>query len=127
MKVTLRLPQGTKARYIGLIAEYTTVNGNDHTNRHLHLIFNELTGRILTAEDILAEPYLTQYRQAAQGMPLQFHIDKRGLNYGYEMNGQYHNQLVAYQDGDPVFTDSFKKLINLKRLQTQAIANNSSQ
>ena len=121
MIVTLRLPQGTKARYMGLIAENMTVNGNNQTDRHLHLIFNEQTGRILTAEDILAEPYLTQYKQMAQGMPLQFHTDKSGLNYGYEINGQYHNQLVPYQDGDSVFTESFKKLINLKRRQTQAI------
>ena len=125
--ITLRLPQGTKGKYMSLSAEYTIVNANKKTNKYLHLIFNEQTTTILSAEDILKEPYLTQYKQKAQGASLQFYTDKSGLNCGYEKDGQYHNQLVPYTEGDSVFTDYFKTLINMKRQQVKSVTYESAQ
>ncbi len=127
INITLRLPQGTKGKYMSLLAEYTIVNASKQTNKYLHLIFNEQTATILTAEDILKEPYLTQYRQEAQGAPLQFYTDKSGLNYGYEKDGQYQNRLVPFTEGDSVFTDYFKTLINMKRQQVKSSVYESAQ
>ena len=127
INILMRLTQGTKGKYMSLSAEYTTVNASKQTNKYLHLIFNELTTTILTAEDILAEPYLTQYRQEAQGTPLQFYTDKSGLNYGSEKDGLYHNRLIPYTEGDSVFTDYFKTLINMKRQQVKSVVYESAQ
>ncbi len=127
INIALRLPQGSKGRYMSLSAEYTTVNASKQMDKYLHLIFNEHTKKILTAEDILAEPYLTQYKQTAQGAPLQFYTDKSGLNYGYEKDGQYHNQLVSYMEGDSVFTDYFKTLIDINKMQVKSVVYDSAQ
>lgn len=123
--VTLQLPQGAKGRYLSLSGEYTTTDASQQTGKYLHLIFNEQTKTILTAEDILAEPYLTQLREAAQGAKVQFYTDKSGLNYVFKKDGQIQKQHVPYKDADAVFTDSFKALIVLKRLQMKSAENDS--
>ena len=124
MSVSMRLV-GKKSRYMSLVVEYTSTDLDGKTDKHLHLIFDETTQKVLADGEMVTRPYLEQYRQQAPGAFLQFHLDKTGFNVGYADNGKYTNRHIAYKDADDILTDSFKQLIMLDSLKKENAVSDS--
>ena len=107
-------------RYISVVASSVISGKKIHQERSVHFIWNELWGQMLIASDVFTSPYLEECLSKAGDAPLQFNLDKKGVNWGYETNGKYVNTHVPYNDCDSILTPIFKKLIVLNRLKTRA-------
>ena len=107
-------------RYICVVASSVISGKKIHQERSVHFIWNELWGQMLIASDIFTSPYLEECLSKAGNAPLQFDIDKKGVNWGYEADGKYVNTPIPYNDCDSILTPTFKKLIAFNRQKSRA-------